>query len=615
MENAQNVIVKDAPLVWTRHPIIDWMLPPLTTEAVEWGLRQSNGIKRVMDYWERHETMVRQAEDDPLNCAPDLPCWGVVRDMMRTKKVIFDLGANGSGKTEMGGKLAAETVAAYKGQRVLCVATNEDASIHYQQRAVYKYLPKHAREYNMQLKKPRHKVVKINYTPSGGFTDGNFMLLNRSECSFKTVAQYERDPNSFEGPEYDLVWIDEPAPISLVDTLIYRARKRAGRLLLTFTSLEGFTLVCARAFDGARVVKCLPMQFDWFYGKNGGLNPAIVFPELKLTESYVKGCPPGHMPFVMQPANEEHGVVFTWTHWNPFLPRNDRNPAVPDLFMACTGKGREEALIRLFGWTQKTTGCQLANLDPTVHVIPHERIEKMLHPGKDQDGLLTTYMAADPVTARSYALQWKGVDRLQRQFIIDEFPRMEDGEWVTTDGRAGEGQRRFAKLGIRDYKRIMREREAEHGCTPVWRKGDPRAFATAAAAQDGGVTLFELFAQEDRMEPDNILYAPMHFDAAQIRQTVKLDIDKLKDLLAYNEDLAAENAARGINPPTGLTPDNEPHLYISDRCKNTIRCWEMWDGTADHPAKDFCDATRYNFDVPAHYQDPNVPEIAGGVGW
>jgi phage terminase large subunit-like protein len=600
----------EAPLVWTTHPTIDRLCPPLGLEKISLMGDRPGGYRNVLNYWEQHEGMVREANEDPLNHAPDLPCWGALRHLLKNKKVIFNLGANGSGKTEGGGKITSEILTSGRGKRVLCVATNEDASIHYQQRAVYKYLPVHAREWNMQQKKPRHKVIKINYTPSGGFTEGNFMLPNQSECSFKTVAQYMRDPNSFEGPEYDFVWFDEPAPIALVDTLIYRARKRAGIVLLTFTSLEGFTLVCSRALEGARIIKSLPMQYDWFYGKEGGVNPAIKFPELKLTESYVRGCPPGHMPFIMQPLNIEHGVIFTWTHWNPFLPRNVENPAVPDLFMACTGKGREEALVRLFGWTEKTTGCQLANLDPTVHVIPHERIEKMLKAGD-----LTTYMGCDPVTARSYFAQWKGVDRLQRQFIIDEFPRMEEGEWVTIDGKAGEGQRLFAKLGIRDYKKKFREREREHGQTPIWRKGDPRAFATAQAAAEGGVTLFELFGQEDRAQPGEMDYAPMQFLPAQIRQTVKLDIDKIKDLLAYNSEQAEANAALGINPPTGTTPENEPHLYISDRCKNTLRAWQMWDGTADSPAKDPVDATRYNFDVPAFFRDPDVPEVVGGKGW
>jgi phage terminase large subunit-like protein len=598
-----------SPLEWTKHPLIDRLCPPLTVAQLAFARTQKDGYANVLNYWERHEMLIQEADEDALHHAPDLPCWTEARHLLEQKKVIFNLGANGSGKTEMGGKLTAEILMDH-GKRVLCVATNEDASIHYQQRAVYKYLPPHARAWNMQQKKPRHKVIKINYTPIGGFTEGNFMLPNRSECSFKTVAQYERDANSFEGPEYDFVWIDEPAPIALVDTLIYRARKRAGRLLLTFTSLEGFTLVCARALEGARIIKTLPMQWDWLVGKEGGVNPAIVFPELKLSESYVKGCPPGHMPFIMQPMNFEHGVIFTWTHWNPFLPRNVENPAVPDLFMACTGKGREEALVRLFGWTEKTTGCQLANLDPTVHVIPHERIEKMLKAGE-----LTTYMAVDPVTARSYFAQWKGVDRLQRQYIIDEFPRMEEGEWVTIDGKAGEGQRLFAKLGIRDYKKKFREREREHGQTPIWRKGDPRAFATAQAAAEGGVTLFELFSAEDRAQPGEMDYAPMQFDPAQIRQTVKLDIDKIKDLLAYNSEQAEANVSEGKFLPLGLTPENEPHLYISDRCKNTLRCWQMWDGTADSPAKDGVDATRYNFDRPAYFMDPTVPDVVAGRGW
>lgn len=599
-------------LVWAPHPLIDLSLPPLTPADMELARRRDGGraVGFVLNYWEQREAMIREAQEDPLNKAPDLPVWKRLRQYLASRKVIFNLGGNGTGKTELGGKLIAERLCAATHQRMLCVATNEDASIHYQQRAVYKYLPRDAREWNMQQAKRRHKIIKINYTPIGGFTENNFMLRNSSECQFKTVAQYERDANSFEGPEYDFVWIDEPAPIALVDTLIYRARKRGGQVLLTFTSLEGFTLVCARALEGARILETLPMQWDWLKGNGGCVNEAIKFPELNLARSYVKGCPPGHMPFVMQPANFEHIVIFTWTHWNPFLPRNNENPAIPDLFMACVGKGTEEALVRLFGWTERTTGCQFPNLNPTVHVVPHEKIEAMLKAGE-----LTTYQGIDPVTARSYFAQWKGVDRLRRQYILDEMPRMDEGEWVTVDGKAGDGQRVFAGLGVRDWKKKFREREREHGCTPLWRTGDPRAFATEQAAAQGAITLFELFGQEDKNEPENIDYAPMQILPAMVRATVKLDLGKITDALAYNPEQAEANASKGINPPTGLTPDNEPHLFISDRCKNTLRCWLMWDGSADHPAKDGVDATRYNFDREAFFRDPDIPEVVGGKGW
>lgn len=582
-------------LKWTRHPVVDRLVPPLSVEQLRSWLRKPQGYDAALRYWQSHEELIRDAENDPLRCGFELPFWKDFRALLARKDELYALGGNGTGKTEIGGKMVAENLVAERGRKVLCVATNDNASKQLQQPAVYKYLPVSARDLNERVGPRRRSIVtKINWSQGGGFTEGTFVLPNRSQCWFKTVEQFERDKTSFEGPEYDLVWIDEPAPIALVDTLQYRVAKRAGKFLFTFTAVHGFDAVCNRVLTGARVIKSLPMNWIWHQkaegGQEGAADSGLVVPELKLQEVQVRGLPAGHMPYLMQPLNPAQGVIFMWTHWNVFLPPAKDDPRVPDLFTKCRGKTRQTVQTRLFGWATKIVGCQFPKFSADVHVIPPERVPKQG----------TVYMSADPATARSYFLLWCLVDAGGRKFIFRESPSLEEGEWVTADGEKGDGQRLYAGLGTNAYKRYIRQREQGEGRAALKRFGDPRAFATEAAAREGGQSLFELY-ESDGGEADS---APMVFSPARVRATIQLDLEKVNDELYYDDQKP-------------ISVENEPHLYIAEDCQNLIRAMFHWspDQGSDSPWKDPIDALRYLFGEPLFYSDPGIPEVVGGRGW
>jgi hypothetical protein len=257
------------------------------------------------------------------------------------------------------------------------------------------------------------------------------------------------------------------------------------------------------------------------------------------------------------------------------------------------------------------SGCQFPNFNPSVHIIPPEKV-----PVQGTD-----YQSVDPAVARSYFAIWARVDPLGRVFIYDESPRKEEGEWVTSDEEKGEGQTVYAGKGINWYKRHFRERERQHGMgeqgndgklegwkgdrTPARRIGDPRGFATQAAAKDGGSSLMEEFGKEDVDDPENPETAGMVFEPAKVRARIAFEIEKVNDLLAYDPD----------KPIVCMV--NEPRLYVSSRCQNLIRCMLNWapDQGEDSPWKDPVDALRYLVAEPLYYQDPGVPEVVGGGGW
>jgi hypothetical protein len=323
----------------------------------------------------------------------------------------------------------------------------------------------------------------------------------------------------------------------------------------------------------------------------------------------------------MQPLDFNRGLIFTWCHWNPFQPKgNWRGGKFPAIFDTCLGQPKWKVRVKLFGWIEKLAGARIGNFDPNVHVIPHEKIAKLLAEKK-----LTTYCMADPHIARSYFIAWKGVDRDGIEYIFDECPNQDEGEWVDANGDEGEGSRVYASVGVNFYKKLIRSREREHGVEATRRFGDPRAFATQAAAAEGGTSLFELFRRDgsagenrengDRNSvssasscsvPDDL--APMYFEPARIRQTVDLDLERVVSLLAFDrEKFEAEGT---------LTVENQPKLYISDRCVNIIRALTNFDGDPDSPFKDPIDAgARYGFCEETPFIDDTVSNVRGGGGW
>lgn len=571
--------------------------------------------QELLSFLDSRAQSIRAEEHDAFRHGFEFPCWADARRLLAEKDEVFALGANGSGKTELAGKVMVEAMLK-GGARVLGVTRTEELSKAFQQAAVFKYLPIEIRQLAQRGLKRDH-VSKINYSQADGFANKTFVLPPQkpggrgSQCWFKTVQQWVQDQDAFEGPEYDLVVIDEPVPLALLETLRYRVGKRGGKLLVLFTAKNGYDAVCAQALTGARLVKSFPLNYNWGrvapagqLGKENiptvftGLQDAVLeIPELRLDEEQVKNCPIGHMPYILQPLNERQAVICFWTQWNWYLPD------LRAMFSKCVRQPKHKVRVRLFGWVEKIAGSPFPMFNPNVHVVPHERIEKMLKGGE-----LTVNNGCDPATARSYFLLWNGTDYLGRHFIVDESPRSTDGEWVTADGERGDGQYLFAGKGVDWYKAHIRRREREMfnvvkdeaDPRPEWQRssysrvGDPRAFATEAASKEGGKSLMELFADVDPKAAGNPDLARMDFEPARVGRRIGVEIEKINDLLAYDD----------TKP---ISVENEPHLYISDRCVNLITALVNWneDQGDDSPFKDPIDTLRYLFAKEMRFIDPS----------
>lgn len=598
---------------WTEHPLIDVVdggkFRKLSDEE-SIAMASELGNEAVLEYFNEREARIAAALNDPLRMGFELPHWPELRSWILNRTETYILGANNSAKSYFAGKLVVEVMTGrfswpgmHPGKiKVLMVSQDDDASKQFQQEPVYLHLPVHVRRYNSKASKPRLQEIQVKYTDKNGFTDNNFVLMDKvirktSQCWFRTVAQYERDPNSFEGPAYHLIVIDEGCPLSLLQLLLVRAAKVGGKIVYLHTNVHGISPVAQYVLQGATFTKTLPMNWDF---TRQAADPTMEFPELSLAENHtgaLAACPAGHMPYVMQPLDSNKVVIFIWNHWNPFQPVGKwRDGKYPAIFDTCIGQPKWKVRVKLFGWIEKLSGAAIGNFDPNIHVIPHEKIKALL-----ADGKLTTYMAADPHTKRSYFIAWKGVDENGVQYVIDEMPSLDEGEWVDANGDEGEGTRTYSAIGSKAYKKLIREREKTHGCVPARRWGDPRAFATQAAAADGGTSLFELYGVDNGSDEDPDL-APMFFEPARIRQSVDLDLERVISQFAWNRD-------------EELSVENQPHLYVSDRCQNIIRGILNFDGKADSRFKDPVDALRYLFCEETPFIDSRVNEVQGGGAW
>ncbi len=702
-ESGAQGIARPTSLRWSSYPLIDAQPDFRALSDAEIAAALASGVSEdtISKYWTLRETRIKNArgyfqrngkwvfEPDPLRFGLDLPHWPIIRHYLQQREEVFTFGGNDSAKTTLMAKLICEVLTrrlelpnVMEGPpQICCIAQNETMSKRVQQKKVYEYLPVELRRAN-DSGAPRRRTAaqKLTYSDDGGFTNGSLSLAHPRGAAviYRNVTQFERNELSLEGDGFHLVPVDESCPLTLLETLRFRAAKKKGRLLYCFTPLGGFDQVCNNVFTGARIIAYLPMQWDWTYqGRagsplpaadgaqgtarptidgthrsdgqfipkgaeaiaqwlTGGINPEIQFPEIDLNRSYVEGCPPGHMPFVMQPLNPKLIIIFTWSHWNPFAPRSDFNRHLPAIADKCVGRGHRIALCRLFGYTEKLAGALIPNFRPDYwpkgHLIKHEELLEILR--KEPHNLRN---GADPATARSWFVGWKavlknGLDERPMQYLVAESPDTSEGEWVTPDGDRGDGQKVLPGGDVDFYKRYLREREQRiaaeiYGATipkgyifeppdlgtDVLRAGDSRGFG-APTAGTPETKFLELFLRDDSGKDP--LLAPMIFRPAKLFATVWADVGhhgdtgKLIDLFACDWD-----------KPIDAT--NHPHLLVSDRCKNFIACILNWDGkkqTLDgkpinSPYADGVDMGRVLFDQEIGYIDPQHSAVTGGGAW
>jgi phage terminase large subunit-like protein len=490
------------------------------------------GPQSVMELFLHREQRAKAELDDPYRYGLELESWQAADDVLNRFNEILVLGGNRSGKTNWAAKRIVQAFVGTdlagnmpewirekskkRGINIWCLHTTNMTSVSMQQNVVYNYLPKELKEAK------RTRQTQVSWTQKNGFSD-NTAVYERNQIWFLNYAQ---DIKVVEGGEVDFVWCDELVPADWLETLKYRLVTRNGKLLVTFTPVQGYTQVVKEYITTSKVKS---------YRKS----------EL-LPNANVAGVPAGHMPYTAEDQYGKHGVVWFHSKLNPY---NNWERMVQTL----KNRSTHDIKIRAYGWAEQTAGSQFPLFGENN--VFSDPIDQLVPEG-------TNYMVCDPAGARNWFMLWARVDDDGVIWVYREWPDISYGEWAIPgdkpDGRAGPAQRQGAGRGVDEYTELIwsLETQGDKREEIAERYIDPRSAGTETITKDGGITLLDLLLQAS----DPLYFQP----SASV--TVDERVLIINDLLCYNREISLERGK------------NHPKLMVHEDCRNLIYSLREWTG-------------------------------------
>lgn len=505
------------------------------------------------------------ADVNPIEWGYVLPSWQRMLRYWGKYHTHVILGGNRSTKSTLCSRLAIHLMEQIPEARIRCWSTNEDSSINDQQRMVWDALPaayKHLRA------KRGSASYSVQYSQKNGFSGGKLILPPRagsksgSELLFQTYKSYGNDPQVAEGWWAHLIWADEEMPAKLFETLQYRTKDVRGRLLLSFTTLQGWTPLVA---DILAKTRTLERRHSSLLGRE--------------------------LPYVQESLSRPGTVIwYFWTEDNPFMPGG-----VDDFMASLAPRPEEEKLARAHGIPTRATGSKFPLFDDAVHVVKHEDLP-FIRDSRTTDGKnlpaykVTRFMALDPAGSKNWFMLWVAVDAADTVWAYDEWPDTSFGDWAEASndakGKPGPAQKGLG-YGIRDYVGVMRDRE-EAGGSVFERVLDPRMGTAEKQGKEGATSI------HTELEEEGLVFqlAP----GVDIEHGLQLINDRLK----WDQ-----------SKPVGAT--NAPRLFVSDRCQNLIFALKNFTaaGGKDEACKDPIDCLRYLLENGVEHIEQASLEVTG----
>lgn len=654
----------DAPAIFTptAHPVIG-LLPP--------GLASLDDLSaaELAEWVQVREAAIAQELSEPINFGWEPPIWTVCDAILglpteRTEEaaalrahlgfehpadVLLILGVQRGSKSQYAANRSARLLQAFPKRRAWAFHSTLDMSIEYQQPLFWHY-------FHSELKKEdiRGRRGWIIYTEKNGFTKESFILPNNgSRCKFKSYNAEMED--AIEGGEVDMIWFDELVPADWVKTAELRIATRGGKMIITFTPVEGYTDTVAMFLDGARIVK---EGVGYVLPKDGGApepwralglepfeyehllevarqnelnrtNDAALYPQSRpedwktwLAEGkrgegekemallpLLSSAPQREferVPRVMKCADPKRAVVFFNPSDNPF--------GNPKKVWSTIQSGSVEFIKeRFYGIAHKTVGAAFKTFDWNIHTIPAEQVP----------AAGTNYQLVDPHgIARNYAMLWVRCTP-EHDYVYREFPggyyvpdQGVPGPWATAgnqkhpDGNKGPGQRSFG-WGHLQYKKEIARLEQ----WPQFK----------AEAKDEEIALWDQWANRPEMMFERAMdsrFAGVPKPSASQSQTPERPVTLLTEFddigLTFqptpgdsvNEGVHDIEAALFFHARQPVSFHNQPRLLISRACVNTIFALQIWTGEEkDRGATaEWIGLLRYFYRARYGYQGLREPE-------
>ena len=596
--------------------------------------------------------LIRRAEGDPLRFGWEPPMWHVcdcllgfdwvpekvaddVRRSLGFREPVSTLlinGGNRAGKSEYAAKRLNLTLVRKDGARAWAFQSSAGNSVEMQQPVVWRYLPG---EWRREIKS---SVAYISYKQKMGFSEGRFVGDNGSECTFRN---YEQEKTKIEGGECDFVWADELIPPDWVETLGLRIATRAGRMVITFTPVAGYSATVKMFQDGAKTVLDEPGWLLLRGTNEPDLVRALGFAsseEMERAEKLGPNCVPGdpmrkgrpqttdhrpqieegrfeRVPRVMKCLEDGKAVVFFHSSDNPF--GNPRR-----VWEEIRGKNIFYRRERFYGVANKTAACLFPKFS-AVHIVPAKAV-----PAKG-----TRYMVVDPCSGRNFFMLW-GIRTPQALTIYREWPGMIEipgygapGLWAVPDGKKPDGKAGPAQkalgFGLLAYKREIarlegwevgrgqRPQTTDHRPQTTDRRPQTRTQGAEAGTEQGRV--IDDVREWDQFGPARERIA-LRFMDSRFADSKIIGDEGTKTLLDEFEEIGlsflptcTEGKARiseGVqfvnewldyDETREVDYFNRPKLFVSEECVNLIFALQNWtgqDGTSG-ACKDPVDCLRY----------------------
>lgn len=419
-----------------------------------------------------------------------------------------------SGKTTLGARMTVWAAATIPEAEVYCFHVSEKRSIDDQQRFVYESLPNTIKA--IQTKKGIHH--SLQYSQKNGFTDSICILpphpghYRGGSINFYNYQQYQQNDQIIEGIKAHMVWADEKLPLALLETLKYRLFTYHGRLLLTYTVIDGWNDTIEKILAKTKTIEKVWCD-----------DPRIN----------------GYVPVIQESLSMESTLIYyAHTQDNPFTDYKE--------FLRLN-KNADKAtfLARAFGVPTKSIAGVFPGFNRDINVIPHEQLPWIKIP----EYPVTRYMALDPGGSKHWFMLWVSIDARNTWWVYREWPDRSHGDWALPGNKDGPAQKGTNK-GIRDYVELIRDLEGSEKIMD--RIIDPRAGAAERQAKDGATNIIS-----DLDDEDMVFHPAPGGSSEDGKREIDDGIQMITNLLSYDQSKPVDSV-------------NSPRIYFSDQCQNTI---------------------------------------------
>ena len=499
-----------------------------------------------------------QEEIDPIQWGFTLPSWQRVMDRWEDDKVHVIFGGNRSSKTTFASRLLVHLAQVIPEAELRSFHVTEDRSIEDTQKFVWDAIPKRYKDM-----KKRSATHSLSYTHKNGFTDGKVIFppmeghKRGSYLRFNNYRQFLQDAQIVEGMTAHCIHLEEECPSRLFETLLARVADYHGRIVMTFTTLQGWTDLVSSLLRGAETIES---RYSEYLGMD--------LPVEQVSANW-EGC----------------RIHYFWSEDNPFFDSKE-------LRKAYSKQPLEVKQARLYGVPTKVFQNKFPKFNPHVNVVKNKDLPFISDPTKK----VTRYMVCDPAGSKPWVMIWIAVDEDDRWWVYREWPESTMGAWALPHantqgkpvGKAGPAQRPTG-YGYENYADLMKDMEKDEEIFE--RLVDPR-FGNATVRTAHGET--------------NMCNEMMEFDIF-LRPAPGLEIEhgiqKINDLLSWDN----------TEPKT---EENSPKLFISEECTNMIYAMTEYSGVSrEESCKDFIDVLRYAAVTPLEYVGNQQLVASGGGGY